>query len=322
MGGEARDFVVWLEQAGYGAFWTGEAWGYETFSQFGWIAGFTERIKLAVGIVNVFSRSPALIGQSAATVDEISNGRLILGLGTSGHLVIENWHGIPYERPLRRLKEYLEIIRLVTTGQRVNYEGELYKLRGFKLEFPPARPRIPLYIAAMAPASIRQAGALADGWAPMFLNPPNIPHFRSILAQGAAATGRPASEVDIAPYVWVMVTDDAPAARANAKEEIVHFVCRMGVHYARHFAVQGFADEVTEIQKRYAADRTTAAAAVAEEMVDAFAVIGNAHQCRLRLEEHFALGLERLVVTCLYRTEETVVRDTVAALAPKDWLRG
>src|SRR5436189_5229147 len=106
---EIRESIAWIEELGYESLWLGEAWGQKAFSQFGWIAAFTRRIQIGCGIVNVFSRTPALIGQAAATVDLLSGGRFLMGLGSSGHLVIQNWHGLAYERPLRRLREYLEI---------------------------------------------------------------------------------------------------------------------------------------------------------------------------------------------------------------------
>jgi F420-dependent oxidoreductase-like protein len=311
-----RAWVQWVDALGYHSFWLGESWGMESFGTLGWLAAQTRRIQLGTGIVNVFSRSPALIGQAAATLDALTGGRFILGLGTSGPRVIEHWHGLPNTRPLRRLREYVEIVRLVTAGQRVDYAGEIFRLQGFTLDFAPIRPRLPIYVAALAPASIRQVGELADGWMPVFLCQAAIGRFRTLLAEGAQRAGREARSVTIMPYVWVLVTDDVPAARSAIRAQIVHYLCRMGTHYPRHLMAQGFTEEVTAVQKAYAVDRSQAAAAVSDRLVEELAIIGTAAQCRERLLALCAAGVDRPILFFPTDVPEAIWRATVAALAP------
>jgi alkanesulfonate monooxygenase SsuD/methylene tetrahydromethanopterin reductase-like flavin-dependent oxidoreductase (luciferase family) len=157
------------EELGYHSIWVPEMWGRDAFSILGLIAANTKRIKLSTGIIPVFSRSPAVIAQTAATLDEISGGRMMLGLGTSGPAVIENWHGVPFDKPLQRTREYVEIIKMILGGGRVDYEGEIFSLKGFRLQFQPLRSVIPVLVAAIGPRNVRLAGESADGWIPFLV---------------------------------------------------------------------------------------------------------------------------------------------------------
>src|SRR5262245_24870180 len=152
------------DRLGFGSIWLGEAWGYELFTSLADIARVTSRVKIGAGVANVFSRSPAVIASSAATLDERSGGRVILGLGTSGPQVIEHWHGVKYDRPLRRLRESVEIVKMIVRREPLVYRGEMLHLeRGFTLRFRPIRNEIPIYLASLSPKSIELAGEVADG---------------------------------------------------------------------------------------------------------------------------------------------------------------
>src|ERR1051325_5124005 len=157
------------EDLGYDSIWIPEAWAYEQFQLLTEIALATKRIKLATGIANVFSRSAGVLAMSAATLDEISEGRVILGLGTSGKVVIENFHGVPYQKPLTRLRETVGILRALWSGERLSSEMRtLFDARHFKLEMTPFRPDIPIYIASLQEKAVRDVGRVADGWIPTF----------------------------------------------------------------------------------------------------------------------------------------------------------
>src|SRR5262249_38604424 len=149
--------------------WSGENWGRDNVTLLSYVAAHTDRIGVGTSIMNVFSRSPALIAQTAATLDELSGGRASIGLGTSGALVIEQWHGVPYRKPLQRTREYIEIIRLALSGERVNYDGEIFHLQRFRLGFNPPRTNIPIYVAALGPKNVELTGELADGWLPIYV---------------------------------------------------------------------------------------------------------------------------------------------------------
>src|SRR5215510_14811798 len=166
---EVLSYVKAADELGYDTIFVPEAWGRDAFTTLGWIAANTRRVKLGPGIVNVFSRTPTLIAQSIATLDEISGGRAVLGLGTSGPIVIENWHGMPFDQPLLRTRETVDIVRQALSGSRVNYDGEIFHLQGFRLGVKPSREVIPIYIASMGPRNLALTFTIADGWTPIWL---------------------------------------------------------------------------------------------------------------------------------------------------------
>src|SRR5262249_18336120 len=215
-GRELIDCVRAADACGYDSFWMPEVWEHESFSILTQIAMRTERIGLGTGVINVFSRSPALLAMSAATLDEISGGRFRLGLGTSGARVVEDFHGVKFERPLTRLKETIQIIQLLLAGETVDFLGQCFQLARFKLGFKPLRPAIPIYVAALAPASLRQLGALADGWLPANWPAEHLPGAVASIREAAHAAGRDPAKIEIAPLINVVVADDAARARQQA----------------------------------------------------------------------------------------------------------
>ena len=180
------------EEVGVEAVFTAETWGRDQFSLLTQMALATSKIKLGTGIAPIFGRSPAVLAMTFATLDELSGGRMVIGLGTSGSRVIEHWHGEPFEKPLQRLKEYCQIINLIMGGEKVFYEGEIFKLqRGFKLLFNPVRNHIPIYIASIAPKSMDVCGEVADGWMPVYWPKSKFRDGLGRIAKGAEAPGAP-----------------------------------------------------------------------------------------------------------------------------------
>src|SRR5262249_48140273 len=166
-GRELIDCVKAAEACGYDSFWIPEVWEHEAFSVLTQIAERTQRIGLGTGVINVFSRSPALIAMSAATLDEISGGRFRLGLGTSAASVIQDFHGARYSKPLVRLKDTIQIVRMLLRGEAADFSGEISRLARFKLVFKPLRPQIPIYVASLGMSALTQLGETADGWLPV-----------------------------------------------------------------------------------------------------------------------------------------------------------
>ena len=158
------------DEAGVDTAWVAEAWGRDCFTILALMARETRRIQLGTGIVNTYSRTPAALAQHFATLDELSGGRMVIGLGTSGYRVIEHWHGIPFQPSLTRLREYVEIMRMILAGEPLKYSGKIFNLqRGFRLRFQPVRSRIPIFIASLTPKSVAQTARLADGWMPVLI---------------------------------------------------------------------------------------------------------------------------------------------------------
>ncbi len=312
-------FARRAEELGYESLWGGENWGREAFTILSYVAAHTERIGVGTSILNVFSRSPALIAQTAATLDELSGGRVSIGLGTSGPLVIEQWHGVPYQKPLQRTREYIEIIRLALSGERVNYDGQIFHLQRFRLGFKPPRTNIPIYVAALGPKNVELTGELADGWLPIYLNVDHLGTFKQELEAGARRAGRSLSDIDIAPSVMTAAVEsdeEREAARAQVRQTLAHYAAEMGDYYAHLLRRYGFGAEVDEIQRvRAAGDRTGFVERVTDQMVDALSVIGPPGYCRERLAYYRAQGVTCPHIAPIGRTREQINR-TLEALAP------
>jgi F420-dependent oxidoreductase-like protein len=288
---ELIECVRVADACGYDSFWMPEAWEHDAVSILTELAGKTERIGLGTGIINVFSRSPALIAMSAATIDEITGGRFRLGLGTSGARVVEDFHGLSYSRPLTRLGETVEIVRRLLAGDRVDYAGECFKLSRFKLGFKPLREDVPVYIAALSPKSLYQLGQIADGWLPVHWPRARLGDGIAEIHRGAADAGRDAGAIEIAPFVNVVVSDDLRGARRLAAKPLAYYVGGMGEYYHDAVSRAGFATEACLIREKWQAGHPRdAIAAVTDEMIDSIAICGSIGSCVDRLDEMYRCG--------------------------------
>ncbi|MEO7001085.1 MAG: LLM class flavin-dependent oxidoreductase [Ktedonobacterales bacterium] len=297
--GEWKAAVEAVRQAdglGYDSVWLGEAWGYELFTSLADLVNATSHIKVGAGVANVFSRSPALIASTAATLDERSGGRMLLGLGTSGPQVVEDWHGVAYQKPLRRLREYTAIINMILRREPLNYVGEVFNLeRGFTLRFRPPREHIPIYIASLTPKSIAQSGEIADGVLPTYWPSKDFPELRAQLDAGSRTADRPAGSVKIAPYIMCEVVLDEGervAARRRAAGPIAFYVGKMGTFYADMLRNHGFGEDVEAIIKGWERGQGAALAAVSDRLLDATAIIGTADEVVARLRDWRRLGMD------------------------------
>ena len=224
------------DRLGYTSVWVGESWGRDAFTLLTMIACHTSKVHLATGIVPVYSRTPALLAQTVASLDAISNGRAILGLGTSGRLVIEQWHGEKFDRPLQRTREYIEIIRMALAGERVNYQGHFYQVQRFRMATEPVQDRLPIYVASLGPKNLELTGQLADGWLPTWVDVLRLPEMTQQVVQPALAAGRSASDVTVAPQVIALgnryTEEEATLTPAIlAKAHMAYYVGGMGTYY-------------------------------------------------------------------------------------------
>src|SRR5207248_9064536 len=236
----------------------------------------TKRIKIGAGIANIYSRTPAVLASTAATLDERSNGRIILGLGPSGANVVEHWHGVPFQKPVKRTREYVEIIRMILRSERLVYHGEFFNLeRGFKLRFTPLRPDLPIYIAAMGPKNILQAGEIADGVMPIYWPGNKWGELREKLDEGSRLAGRPPHSVAIAPFLTcILLSEQADenertAARLAAATPLAFYIGRMGVYYAEMLTRHGYGKDVEIVQEAWNQRAKDPAEAVPQELIDA-----------------------------------------------------
>ena len=285
------------EDLGYELVATGEAWGPSIVPWLSTLAANTEQIQIGSSILNCFSRSPAAIAQEFAALEVISGGRMVCGLGSSGNLVIEGFHGAEFDRPLRRLREYTEIIKMLLRGQRLAYEGQIYQLaRGFRIDYEVQREDVPVYIAAITPRSIEQTAQIADGIFPIHWPLRAFQPLRQQLAAASTAAGRPADSVAIAPFTNVYVLGegrDDDEIRRSARQPLFHYTNRMGSFYWQMLARSGFEADVAASRDAWA-DRDAEAALMAfsDDMVREIQVIGSLEEVRERLQERSDAGAD------------------------------
>lgn len=306
------------EDLGYDSIWIPEAWAYEQFQLLTEIALSTDRIKVATGITNVFSRSAGLLAMSAATLDEISEGRAILGLGTSGKLVIENFHGVPYTKPLTRLRETIGICRALWRGERLSPElSTLFDARHFRLEMKPVRSDIPIYVASLQEKAIGEIGRLADGWLPTFWPYRHLRDGIATISAGARAAGRDPAAIDVAPFVGVVPFDDVTMARAMIKPLVAFYIGGMGTYYHAMFCRYGFQENADRVRELYnSGQRREATEAVSDELIDAIAICGPAQHCREQLQEWHRHGVGAALINLPPGVPAEMVEQLLRAVAP------
>lgn len=299
---ESLQLTQRAEALGFDSVWVPEAWGFDAISMLGALAVRTDRIRLGTGIVNVFSRTPALLGQTAATLDALSGGRFILGLGTSGHQVVAGWHGVPFDRPLQRVRETVEIVGQVLRREPLRYEGEVFQLtQGLKLLAHPVRAGIPLFLATITPAGVRLAAEVADGWMPIVYSPAHAGVFQDDLDAGLAAGGRRNSALEIAPTMPVMIDQDQAHAYDRLRPWVALYVGGMGSR-AKNFYNEtvrryGFEAEARAIQELYLTGRKREAiASVSDALVDAITLAGPRPRIRDRIQACAQAGATLLIV--------------------------
>lgn len=284
------------DDLGVDSLWVAEAWGRDAFTLLTELALKTKTARLGTGIVNVFSRSPAVLAMTFGTLDELSGGRMLIGLGSSGANVIEHFHGVPFEQPLRRLREYVEIINMLMRQEPLQYEGKIFKLgRGFRMQFTPVRPHIPVYIAAITPSSIRQTGEIADGLIPIHWPKQKYAELRRQLEEGAKAAGRDGSGIEIAPSLGFFLTDgaDAEEVRRRAREPLAYYIGRMGRFYYEMLQRHGYEQEVAAVRAAWERrDPAAAAAAVSDRMLEDINVVGSVDAAAEKLDELRSLGVD------------------------------
>jgi F420-dependent oxidoreductase-like protein len=282
------------ERLGFDSVWTAEAWGTDAVTVLAWIAARTERIKVGSAIMQIPGRSPANTAMTAATLDLMSGGRFLLGLGTSGPQVVEGWHGQPWGKPLGKTREYVEIVRAALRRDVVEHHGEHYRIpydgpgatglgKPLKLMLRPLRAEIPIFLAAIGPKNVALAAEIADGWLPIFVAPERFAD-----AFGASLAGAP-DGFEIAATASVLVGDDVQALRDSLKPYLALYVGGMGAKgknfYNSLVRRYGWADDAERIQELYlSGHQREAIAAVPDDLVDAVALVGPKERIRERLE--------------------------------------
>ncbi|MFB6074980.1 MAG: TIGR04024 family LLM class F420-dependent oxidoreductase [Haloarculaceae archaeon] len=307
------------ERLGYDRVWLPETWGRDAVTTLTAIAEHTDSVGIGTSILNVYSRSPALVGQTAATLQEVSDGRLRLGIGPSGPIVIEGWHGVDFERPLRRTRETVEIVKRVLSGATLNYDGEIFQLSGFRLRCDPPDPAPPVDAGGLGPKSVELAGRFADGWHALMLTPDGLRDRLADFRRGGNLGDRDRADQRVTLSVPCCALAERTRARELVREHLAFYVGGMGTFYRDALARQGHEDTAHEIAQRWASgDREAALAAIDEDLLDDLAAAGTPDECRQRLERFADVdGVDALSVSFPRGADPDEIEATARALAPE-----
>jgi F420-dependent oxidoreductase-like protein len=308
------------ERLGYDSAWAAEAWGSDAVTVLAWLAATTSRIKVGSAIMQIPGRSPANTAMTAATLDLISGGRFLLGLGTSGPQVVEGWHGQAWGKPLGKTREYVEIVRAVLRGETLEHHGEHYDVpytgdgatglgKPLKLMLRPLRAEIPIYLAALGPKNVALAAEIADGWIPIFFSPER---FAEVFAPSLEDAGE---GFQVAPSVQVVIDSDLQACRESLKPLLALYIGGMGSRKANFYNTlarrYGYEAEAERIQELYLTGHPRdAAAAVPDALVDEIALVGERDRIADRLDAWRECGVTTLIV----QTHDAATLRTMAEL--------
>ncbi|MCL4834206.1 MAG: LLM class F420-dependent oxidoreductase [Caldilineaceae bacterium] len=306
------DLIQEADRLGYYAVWTAEAYGSDAVTPLAWIGARTERIHLGTAILQMPARTPAMTAMTAITLDQLSGGRMLLGLGVSGPQVVEGWHGQPYAKPLGRTREYVEIVRAILAREKpLVHQGEHYQIPyagpgsvglGKPLKsIIHGRAELPIYLAAIGPKNVELAAQIADGWLPIFFAPEHYAgNFAEALEAGfaAAGNGKSTANFDIAPTVPVIVGDDLPNCWMQVKPFLALYIGGMGAKsknfYYNLACRYGYEEAADSIQAAYlTGDKVAAMFAVPDELVDAVALCGP----RARIADRLQLWKDSPITT-------------------------
>ena len=303
------------EALGYSTVWAAEAGTNDAFGLLTACAAVTSTVELATGVLPIFTRTPALMAQSAATVQDYSGGRFVLGLGVSSRTIVERWNGMAYDRPLERMRDYVAIVRQLLTWEKVSSDSALYPVDGYRLLLNVPSPPPPILVGALNPAMLRLAGEVSDGALLNWIGAAAVPAALAHVAEGAGGAPR-----RNAVFARVCVTDDVEAARAWGRREVMGYVIVPA--YRRAFGTQGWAEVCERAMALWdAGDRKGAAASLPDEMVDSLCLAGPADDVRARFDAFRVDGVEEPVAFLFSGQREVpaIVAEleaTMAALAP------
>jgi len=295
------DFVAAAREAetrGYHTAWLGEVSGYDAIVMSTVVATHTEKLHVANGVLPVQTRTPVILGMATASLNHLAPGRFALGIGLSSKTIVEQWHGLSFTPSLAQIRETVEIVRKVASGERVVHEGKHYRVKGFRLTSPPPKAPVRVYLAALGPEMLELAGEIADGvllnWIPPEAVPASIEHLKT----GARKANRTLENFEIASFVRTCVIEDSGAAAA-ARETLARDITGYATVdvYASFFRTAGYPDEVAQVGAAWSAgDRSGAVKKVSPRMLDGLGVVGDETFCRARIAEFAASGLTQPVI--------------------------
>ena len=295
---DVSEYIALAQEAearGYDAIWTGESAGADAITTMALLATHTTRVDIASGVIPVQIRTPQTLGMTATTLGHVAPGRICLGLGISSRIIVGQWHGLPFERPLEQLREAVALIRLVLAGDKVNFEGKHYRSKNFRLSIAPPPGRVRIYLAALGPRMLELAGEIADGVLLNWLPPEAVPPALRRLEAGARRAGRTLADFEVAAFIRTAVTDEAAPVREALARDITQYA--IVDSYARFFGDSGYADEVGRVNAAWTkGDRAQAVREVSPRFLDGLGVVGPEDFCRDRIAQYAKAGLTQPVV--------------------------
>lgn len=312
------ELVLEAERLGYDSVWTAEAYGSDAATILAWIAQATTKIKLGSAIFQMPGRSAAMTAMTAATIDQLSDGRMLLGIGSSGPQVAEGWHGQRFAKQLQRTREYVAVVRMALARERVIFDGETLQLplpdgpgKALKLTIEPVQPEIPIYLAAIGPKNTTLAAEIADGWLPTLFSPEHVGEFRPLLQAGfdRAGDGKGFDDFDIVPTVTAMVSDDVESARDAMRHYVALYVGGMGSRKQNFYNAlvrrYGYEEAAQTVQDLYLEGRKDeAAASLPGELIDTVCLVGTRDHVRERLSVYRESGVGTLMISPMAWTFE------------------
>jgi coenzyme F420-dependent oxidoreductase len=310
--------TIHAEEMGFARVSLGETTGWNAVTTLTCIGERTESIGLSNDVFSPYSRSPALLGQTAAGVQEVTGGRYRLGLGPSSPALVEGWHGDRFERPLRRVRETIEIVRAVLSGERVSYDGEVFDLDGLALGCPTPESETPIDLSVLGPKATELAGRFADGWVPQLFTPKGLSDRLADLDRGADLGGRESDELRVSPILRCCAMDDGAAAREHARESIAFLIGAYGPYYRQSIAAQGHEDVARAIREAWeAGERDRMAAELPDDLLEDLVAAGTPEEVRATIERFADIGgVDAVRVGFLTRGSIDEQYRTMEAIAP------
>jgi F420-dependent oxidoreductase-like protein len=328
---EAADQVVSLERAGLDTVWVAEAYGFDSPTLMGYLAAKTDTLEIGSAILNIYSRTPGALAQTAAGLDNVSGGRAILGLGASGPQVIEGWHGLPYDKPLTRTREVVEIVRAMLRRETIEYHGKVFDLplpadqglglgKPLKMLTKPERPAVPIYIAALGEKNVQGTAEYADGWLPFLYAPEKAADvWGDALAKGRAKRSGDLGPLEVAAGGMVAVGDDVKGLLDFARPMFALYIGGMGAkgkNFYNELACRyGFEEEAAKIQELYlGGNKRDAEALVPLELLEMCNLVGPESYVKERIAAFRASGVTSLQITPVADDPAALVRQM------KEWV--
>ncbi|MFT5033789.1 MAG: F420-dependent oxidoreductase-like protein [Bermanella sp.] len=322
------ELIKQAEKLGFDSVWTAEAYGSDAVSPAAWILAQTEKMKVGTCIMQMPARTPAMAAMTAITLDQLSEGRFLVGLGASGPQVVEGWHGVPYGKPVTRAKEYIQIMRNIMAREAAcEFDGVMYQIPvkgpgttglGKPLKsILHGNPNIPMYLASITPAGLANAAEVADGVFPIFMIPEKFDVLKKDLDRGFAKSGRSMANFDVAPSVPVIMDDNIDGCRHFVKDFLALYIGGMGAKgknfYTDYATRCGYGAEAEKIQDLYlAGKKTEAIAAVPDQLVDDIALVGPEGRIRERAKDWKAAGARGEIGTMLINAQQPEVLPILA----------